>query len=99
MLSQKCPNCKYSISFRERFTLIYKFHGTCKLCNKDYMVKTDTMITSAAVLGAMTGIAGAAVLEFDSVTIFILCVFVVLIVQSLMNLFYSLIPVDNSENL
>lgn len=97
MLKQPCPSCKNQISLKERLSLVYKFHGTCKLCNNNYMVNTKAMITSSAVLGTITGITGAAVFKFDSISIFILSFSVVLVVQSFVNLFYSLIPIDKSH--
>lgn len=95
MFDVKCPHCNKNISISERLTLLYKLHGTCTFCNRDYLPKKHSMLVSSGVLGCVFSLTYKTYYDVDIVSLVISTVLVVFVIQQFSNLFYSLEPLND----
>lgn len=95
MFEVKCPHCTKGLSIRYRLALVYKFHGTCRFCGRDYLPKRKSMLVSSAVLAIFISLLCKTYYEMDTVSLVILTVVAVFIIQLPFNLFYSLDRLDD----
>ena len=95
MLSVKCPRFNNAIKFSERLPLIYQFYGVCKMYHLEYLPNKTSMLISAGVLGSFLGILCRATLNMDIVSSITIAFILAMIIQQLINPFYSIAPVDD----
>ena len=65
MLIEQCPHCQQVLQLRDRLVFIYKFYGTCKHCQQDFLPKNGPMVWSSGVIGSITGVLATAILKLD----------------------------------
>ena len=97
MYRQTCPNCRAGLGIKDCAPILYRGFGVCKYCLKPFQVKRKTIHLHAAILGAVIGIMGRAILDASFVEGVIYSVLFIVIFQRFIDFFYDLEPAD--ENL